>query len=76
MVLRIAISELFTACEKKRVCYYTNWSQYRPEPMKFFPENIDHTLCSHWMYAFATMEGNRLKAYEWNDEDEDWAVGM
>ena len=60
----------------KRVCYYTNWSQYRNSPAKFMPENIDPFLCTHIMYAFATMEGNRLKAFEWNDESEEWMVGM
>ena len=59
-----------------RVCYYTNWSQYRPEGAKYFPEDIDVNLCSHLIYAFATMSGNRLKAYEWNDESEPWMVGM
>jgi len=59
-----------------RVCYYTNWSQYRPEGAKYFPEDIDVDLCSHLIYAFAAMEGNRLKAYEWNDESEPWMVGM
>jgi chitinase len=59
-----------------RVCYYTNWSQYRPEGVKFFPENVDVNLCSHLIYAFATMEGNRLKAFEWNDESEPWMKGM
>lgn len=28
------------------------------------------------MYAFATMEGNRLSPYEWNDDNTDWSVGM
>jgi len=59
-----------------RACYYTNWSQYRPEGYKFFPEDIDTRLCSHYFYAFATMQGNQLAAYEWNDESEEWMVGM
>ncbi|CAH1791210.1 unnamed protein product, partial [Owenia fusiformis] len=57
----------------KRVCYYTNWSQYQ---VKFFPENIDTSLCTHLIYSFASMEGNRLKAYEWNDESTAWSKGM
>ena len=59
-----------------RVCYYTNWSQYRPNAGQFYPENVDPRLCSHLIFAFATMEGNRLAPYEWNDETTDWAVGM
>uniref|UniRef100_A0A8D2L054 Acidic mammalian chitinase n=1 Tax=Varanus komodoensis TaxID=61221 RepID=A0A8D2L054_VARKO len=57
-----------TGSAYKLVCYYTNWSQYRPEPAKFFPNNIDPNLCTHLIYAFATMSGNKIAPYEWNDE--------
>lgn len=59
-----------------RVCYYTNWAQYRPEVGKFYPENTDPTLCSHMIYAFATMRGNELHPSEWNDEASDFILGM
>ncbi|XP_038675592.1 acidic mammalian chitinase-like isoform X1 [Scyliorhinus canicula] len=49
------------------VCYYTNWSQYRPEGSKFFPENVDPCLCTHLIYAFANMTNHELTTYEWND---------
>ncbi|KAI0212774.1 Acidic mammalian chitinase [Lamellibrachia satsuma] len=52
----------------KRVCYFTNWSQYRPGDAKFQVSNIDTSLCSHIVYAFASMAGHKLKNYEWNDE--------
>ncbi|XP_067913406.1 acidic mammalian chitinase-like isoform X2 [Heterodontus francisci] len=52
----------------KLVCYYTNWSQYRPEGGKFFPENVDPCLCTHLIYAFANMKNNELTTFEWNDE--------
>lgn len=51
----------------KRVCYYTNWSQYRPDPAKFFPNNIDPFLCTHMVFAFSKFEGKILATYEWND---------
>ncbi|XP_074833397.1 acidic mammalian chitinase-like [Carettochelys insculpta] len=51
------------------VCYFTNWSQYRPEPAKYFPNNVDPHLCTHLIYAFATMDQNKIIPYEWNDED-------
>ncbi|XP_060065371.1 probable endochitinase [Ylistrum balloti] len=60
----------------RRVCYYTNWSQYRQSPGKFFPENVDSSLCTHVIYAFATLNGNHLKAFEWNDESTSWSTGM
>ncbi|XP_033739583.1 chitinase-3-like protein 1 [Pecten maximus] len=60
----------------RRVCYHTNWSQYRQKPGKFFPENIDASLCTHIVYAFANLNGNHLKAYEWNDESTPWSKGL
>uniref|UniRef100_A0A8C3RRV6 Acidic mammalian chitinase n=1 Tax=Chelydra serpentina TaxID=8475 RepID=A0A8C3RRV6_CHESE len=53
----------------KLVCYFTNWSQYRPEPARYFPNNVDPNLCTHLIYAFATMDQNKIAPYEWNDED-------
>ncbi|KAE8623449.1 hypothetical protein XENTR_v10005612 [Xenopus tropicalis] len=52
----------------KLVCYFTNWSQYRPEPAKYMPGNIDPKLCTHLIYAFATMNSNKIAPYEWNDD--------
>jgi GH18 family chitinase len=57
------------------VCYYTNWSQYRPEGGKFFPESIDSDLCTHIIYAFAKISGDSVEAFEWNDEDTEWSSG-
>jgi chitinase len=62
--------------QKKLVCYHTNWSQYRSDNGKFFPENIDANLCTHIIYSFAKISGDRLAPYEWNDEDTDWSRGM
>ena len=53
----------------KLVCYFTNWSQYRPEPANFFPKDVDPCLCTHLIYAFATMNDNKIAPYEWNDID-------
>lgn len=58
------------------VCYYTNWAQYRTAPAKFFPENVDPSLCTHIIFAFAKLNGNRLAAYEWNDETTGSTKGM
>lgn len=38
------------------VCYYTNWASDRRSPGKFLPEDIDGQLCTHIVYAFATLE--------------------
>ncbi len=57
------------------VCYYTNWSQYRPNEGRYVPENIDASLCTHIIYSFAKFENYELAAYEWNDESTDWMKG-
>ncbi|KAK7501350.1 hypothetical protein BaRGS_00007475 [Batillaria attramentaria] len=60
----------------RRVCYYTNWSQYRPQGGKFFPEDIDPSLCTHLIFSFAKLENNHLAPFEWNDESEPWSKGL
>ncbi|XP_033754673.1 uncharacterized protein LOC117337653 [Pecten maximus] len=52
----------------RRVCYHTNWSQYRPNQGKFKVSNIDPSLCTHLIYSFAQITNNQLATYEWNDE--------
>ncbi|KAI8496460.1 Endochitinase 1 [Branchiostoma belcheri] len=65
-----------TGAEYKVVCYYTNWAQYRPEPWKYYPEDIDPALCTHVIYAFAKMVNYQLAPFEWNDDNTDWSTGM
>lgn len=44
----------------KLVCYYTNWSWYRPGLGKYTPEDIDPTLCTHIVYGFAVLSDDGL----------------
>ncbi|XP_043270406.1 serine-rich adhesin for platelets-like [Venturia canescens] len=51
--------------EKKVVCYYTNWSVYRPGTAKFSPQNINPYLCTHLIYAFGGFtKENTLKPFD------------
>ncbi|XP_076022369.1 chitinase-3-like protein 1 [Genypterus blacodes] len=53
----------------KLVCYFTNWSQYRPGIGKYMPSSVDPSLCTHLIYAFSIINNaNELTTYEWNDE--------
>lgn len=45
----------------------TNWSHKRPGAGGFTPEDIDPQLCTHVIYAFATLKNNLLS--EGNDKD-------
>lgn len=47
------------------VCYYTNWSVYRPGQAKFSPQNINPYLCTHLVYAFGGFtKENTLKPFD------------
>lgn len=47
------------------VCYYTNWSVYRPGTAKFNPQNINPYLCTHLIYSFGGFtKENTLKPYD------------
>lgn len=61
---------------KKIVCYYTNWSQYRPKIGKFIPEDIPADLCTHLIFAFGWMKKGKLSSFESNDETKDGKVGL
>lgn len=59
---------LTAAREYWRVCYFTNWSQYRTGKARFTPENIDPSLCTHVVYCFARLDReNHLSMVEPND---------
>uniref|UniRef100_A0A3Q1H5W6 chitinase n=1 Tax=Anabas testudineus TaxID=64144 RepID=A0A3Q1H5W6_ANATE len=57
------------ATTSQMVCYFTNWSQYRPGTGKYMPQDVDPFLCTHLIYAFSIINNqNELVTYEWNDE--------
>ena len=64
-----ACMSLASARQYARVCYYTNWSQYRIQPMSYKIEDVDPSLCTHIIFAFAQINGadHTLQKIEWND---------
>ncbi|KPJ07038.1 Acidic mammalian chitinase [Papilio machaon] len=51
--------------EPRVVCYYTNWSVYRPGTARFNPQNINPYLCTHLVYAFGGFtKDNTLKPFD------------
>lgn len=54
------------------VCYYTNWSAYRPGLAKFLPQNINPHLCTHLIYAFGGFNNEfNLRPFDkWQDIDQ------
>ncbi|KAJ9573430.1 hypothetical protein L9F63_009158, partial [Diploptera punctata] len=60
----------------KVVCYYTNWSQYRPKHGKFLPEDIEPDLCTHIIYAFGWLKKGKLSSFESNDETKEGKTGL
>ncbi|CAC5392476.1 E3.2.1.14 [Mytilus coruscus] len=51
----------------KRVCFFTNWSQYRPGIGEYKADKIDPFLCTHVIYAFGKVSGNTIQPYDQND---------
>lgn len=54
------------ANNKKVVCYMTSWAFYRRGDGKFVPEHIDSRLCTHVVYAYASLTPDNLVAKEFD----------
>ena len=52
-----------------RVCYVTNWSRYRSGEAKFEIEYIDPFMCTHIIYAYATVDDNKPEIIPIQKED-------
>jgi len=62
---------------KKVVCYWGTWANYRPAMGKFTPENIDPTLCTHLIYSFAGLNSSTwaMKSLDpWMDLEDDYGL--
>ncbi len=56
-------------------CYFTNWSYKRPGMGKFTPEDIDASMCTHVVFAFASIKDHKLSASEDNDVGDAFTEG-
>ena len=69
LLLILSVIRISQANKYVRVCYFTNWAQYRSGIAKFVPKDIDPFLCTHVIYAFAKIDSsNEIAGYEDNDE--------
>ena len=61
-----------TVSSYRRVCYYTNWAQYRGE-MGYSTGDYETGLCTHVIYSFGKIVFDKqggfymIEPYEWND---------
>lgn len=51
---------------RRLVCYTTSWAFYRRGDGKFVPERIDTRLCTHVVYAYASLSHDDLTAKEFD----------
>lgn len=42
--------------DKKIVCYIEGIAGYRKEPLTFHPDDLDPYICTHVIYAYATID--------------------
>ncbi|XP_037008287.2 oviduct-specific glycoprotein [Artibeus jamaicensis] len=52
----------------KLVCYFTSWAHNRPGPASVWPHDLDPFLCTHLVFAFASMNDHQLVAKDLQDE--------
>ncbi|XP_028035978.1 mucin-5AC [Bombyx mandarina] len=65
LLLAVIATTPVSSNEPRVVCYYTNWSVYRPGTAKFNPQNINPYLCTHLIYAFGGFtKDNTLKPFD------------
>lgn len=52
----------FAAREAQVFCYLTSWSAKRPGAGRFESADLQPSLCTHVIYAFATLSDHKLDA--------------
>lgn len=77
---QIAFCESFVgpSHDKLVVCYVSTWAVYRPGRGSFSLENIDPSLCTHLVYAFAGLNASSdsVRSLDpWQDLKDDYGKG-
>ncbi|CAG5128026.1 unnamed protein product, partial [Candidula unifasciata] len=63
--------------EKNRVvCYIQSWAYHRKGKGLFVPENIEPTICTHIIYAYATIKDFYIRPFIRYEESEPWREGL
>ncbi|GLG95151.1 Probable chitinase 2, partial [Gryllus bimaculatus] len=63
---------------REAVCYYGSWATYRAWPGAYHVADIDASLCTHLVYAFAGLDAQSLEVISldpYNDLEENWGKG-
>lgn len=55
VICAFALTEAQEVDDKVVVCYYASWSAYKPDDGHFVIEDINTNLCTHIIYAFASL---------------------
>uniref|UniRef100_F7HIT6 Oviduct-specific glycoprotein n=1 Tax=Callithrix jacchus TaxID=9483 RepID=F7HIT6_CALJA len=53
----------------KLVCYFTSSAHSRPGPASILPHDLDPFLCTHLIFAFASVDNNQIVAKDLQDEN-------
>lgn len=62
---------------KRVVCYWGTWANYRPKDGKFTPEDVDPSLCTNLIYSFAGLDSEKdaIKPLDpWMDLEEGYGL--
>ena len=62
---------------KRVVCYWGTWANYRPKLGKFTPEDVDASLCTNLIYSFAGLdaENDSIKPLDpWMDLEDGYGL--
>lgn len=74
-----AAPEVADGAAKRRVflCYWGSWSHYRDGAGRFSVENIDASLCTHLVYAFAKLDNGVIAPFDpYLDLKDNYGLGM